>query len=1065
MNLRQAIVCFTVFFGCTMAIAFSVGAADPLTFERDVRPIFRAHCYDCHGATDEMQGDLDLRLVRFMTAGGESGPVIVPTKTDESYLVQRLRSGEMPPGDDHLSARELATIERWISEGARTARPEPKTIGPGLGITQEERGYWAFQSVRRPDVPLLPQESRSRTPVDALILSVAMKDSSFAPDADRLTLVKRAYLTLTGLSPPVEALNRWKRHSNDDWFERMVDELLASPHYGERWARHWLDVAGYADSEGYTEADQRRSWAWKYRDWIIRSLNTDKPFTDFVNEQLAGDELAGPVHGELTPTQIELLTATGFLRMAADGTGSGANEPQDRNQVIADTIQIVSTALLGLSVQCAQCHDHRYDPIPQTDYYALRAVFEPAFDWRNWKTPKQRQITLYTDTDREKAAGIEAKAQQLMAEMKAQESKYMAQALKAELNKYDEPLRSQLHEAYKTPKDKRTQQQKDLLYKHPKIDHLNTGELYLYIMKWRQEKADWYNRMAEVRAKKPPEHFLRAFIEAEENGKLPETRLFHRGDHQQPKQLVTPAALTVTSSAGKRREFPTNDESLPTTGRRLALAKWLTSKDHPLVARVIVNRIWMHHFGQGIVKTPSDFGKFGTRPTHPKLLDWLADEFVRSGWSIKSLHRLIMRSTVWRQQPSDHRATQSVSESPEVQGTSLADASGNRSNSPSRAPNLRRLVQLEAETIRDRMLAASGNLSPLMFGAPDEVKEDISGQTIVDDEQTRRSIYVQVRRSQPLDVLRAFDAPVMETNCECRTVSTVATQSLMLLNGDFTLRQARELANRAAREAKPLSPNERIGLPVLPRSREAAWHFGYGDYDEDTNRTAIFTPFAHWTGKAWQGGPKMPDPKTNHAYLEAGRGHPGGGVNVAVIRRWSVPEDGQLSFAGKLSGTGRGNGIRGRIVSSRSGLAGEWIVTKEPADTEIDRLEVASGDVIDIIVDDNSSVSSDTFRWPLDLTLTRNGKEVLSHEISRTFHGPLPNYDNLPAAIMRAWELALCRRPTADELKMTIDFAARQLEYLHAHPDQLPPDTDAMQQVLTNVCQVLFGSNEFLYLD
>ena len=339
MKLRQAIVFFTAFLGFTRAIVFSAGAAEPLTFEHDIRPIFRAHCYDCHGATDEMQGNLDLRLVRFMTAGGESGPAIVPAKPDESYLIQRLRNGEMPPGEDHLPAKELATIERWISEGARTARTEPKTIGSGLGITPEERGFWAFQPVRRPDVPLLAQESRARTPIDALILSASLKDSSFAPDADRLTLVKRAYLTLTGLPPSVEDMNRWHRHSDDHWFERMVNELLASPRYGERWARHWLDVAGYADSEGYTEADQKRGWAWKYRDWVIRSLNDDKPFTDFVIEQLAGDELSGPIHGELTPKQIELLTATGFLRMAADGTGSGANEPQDRNQVIADTIQ------------------------------------------------------------------------------------------------------------------------------------------------------------------------------------------------------------------------------------------------------------------------------------------------------------------------------------------------------------------------------------------------------------------------------------------------------------------------------------------------------------------------------------------------------------------------------------------------------------------------------------------------------------------------------------------------------------------------------------------------------
>ena len=375
-------------------------ASRNLTYERDIRPIFRAHCFDCHGATDKLEGGLDLRLVRFLKKGGETGPAISAGKPDESFLLTRLRSGEMPPGEDTVPAEEIAIIEKWIASGANTARPEPESIGPGLGITEEERSFWSFQPIRRPDVAELtsfPSELRVRTPIDALLLKSAAANSneaiqeeghsghaSFSDDADRRSLVIRAYFDLIGLPPAPDEVDKWLNDSSDDWYDRLLTELLASPHYGERWGRHWLDVAGYADSEGYSTADSEREWAWKYRDWVIRSLNQDMPFDQFVAEQLAGDELAGPINGDLTPRQIDLFSATGFLRMAADGTGSGANTPDGRNQVIADTLKIVGTSLLGLSLQCAQCHDHRYDPIPHTDYFAIRAVFEPALDWKSW---------------------------------------------------------------------------------------------------------------------------------------------------------------------------------------------------------------------------------------------------------------------------------------------------------------------------------------------------------------------------------------------------------------------------------------------------------------------------------------------------------------------------------------------------------------------------------------------------------------------------------------------------------------------------------------------------------
>jgi hypothetical protein len=847
-----------------LLVVATVAADDSTTlmFEKDIRPIFRTHCYDCHGAVEEVEGGLDLRQVRRMTSGGQSGPAIVPGDAEASYLVQRVVDGEMPPSDVELPKADIETLRRWIAEGAPTARPEPESIGPGLGLTDEERSFWSFQPIRRPDVPELPGDERIRTPIDAL-LRVAMPDGfTFSADADRATLIRRVYFDVTGLPPAPEEMTRWLSDSGDDWYERLVDELLASPHYGERWARHWLDVAGYADSEGYNESDTDRAWAWKYRDYVIRSLNADKPLDTFIVEQLAGDELAGPRQGDLTPEQIELYTATGFLRMAADGTGSGADDPVGRNRVVSDTIRIVSTSLLGVSVGCAECHDHRYDPVPQTDYYALRAVFEPAFDWQAWKTPPQRLVSLYTESDRQIAAEVEAEAKPLETARNEKQAKFMAEALAKELEKYDEPLREQLRTAYNTPTDEQSDEQKALLNQHPSVN-ITTGNLYQYLPEAAEELKKDAAKLDEVRAKKPAEEFVRALIEPADH--VVQTRLFHRGDHPQPKQVVAPAGLSVVSPDGEWQSFADDDPELPSTGRRLAFARWLTGGDQPLVARVIVNRIWMHHFGRGIVATPSDFGRLGAAPTHPDLLDWLADEFVQQGWSLKQLHRLILTSTAWRQ---------AAGRTPELDAI----------DSSNRFYCRQSVVRLEAEALRDRTLAVTGQLDRMLFGAPVAVQADDSGQVVVAGDQTRRSLYVRVRRSQPVAMMQAFDAPVMQVNCESRPVSTVATQSLMLMNGEFILTQARKLADRVAAE-------------------------------------------------------------------------------------------------------------------------------------------------------------------------------------TATTEGEVDEYDRLPEQISRAWQLALCREPNADELQMALVFVARQVEHMGGHTDALPKDIRPDQQAMANLCQALMTCNEFLYVD
>src|SRR5438093_3105253 len=463
--------------GRLLLVSAPVVAAVPLTFEKNIRPILKAHCFDCHGEGEKLKGGLDLRLQRLMLKGGDEGPVIVPGKPEKSLLLKLVQSGEMPKREKKLTPEQVAIIKTWIATGARTARPEPSELPRGAVITEEERAFWSFQPIRQPKVPATKRINRARTPIDAfLVASMAKKKLSFSPDAEKVTLLRRACFDLTGLPPTPAEVEAFLADTAPNAYEKLIDRLLDSPHYGERWGRHWLDVAGYADSDGYSDADPPRGYAYKYRDYVIRSFNSDKPFDRFITEQLAGDELAhatqgGPQAALADPQLRELLIATGFLRMGVDGTATPAlSDPGAvRNQVVADTIKIVSTSLLGLSVGCAQCHDHRYDPIPQTDYYRIRAVIEPAYDWKNWRTPDQRLLSLYTEADRTKAAEVEAEAKKVAEEKEAKQKQYIDEALTKHLEKFEAPLRDQLRAAYDTPADKRNAEQKKLLADNPSV--------------------------------------------------------------------------------------------------------------------------------------------------------------------------------------------------------------------------------------------------------------------------------------------------------------------------------------------------------------------------------------------------------------------------------------------------------------------------------------------------------------------------------------------------------------------------------------------------------------------
>jgi cytochrome c553 len=834
-------------FGCLLIAIqlLSSGAArsEELSFEQHIRPILKAHCFHCHGEEGKREGGLDLRLRRLIVAGGESGVSLVPGDSQASLLLERVRSGDMPPVDKKLSSEEISQLERWIAEGAKTARPEPELIGADPLFTDEERNFWSFQSIRRSEAPDVRETVAIRTPIDRFILA-KLEDVglSFSSDADRRTLIRRVCFDLLGLPPSVEEVERFVSDNSPDAYERLIDRLLASPHYGERWGRHWLDVAGYADSEGYTDEDTPRDWAYFYRDYVIASFNADKPFNFFIHEQLAGDELVKPPYKNLSEDQIERLAATGFLRMAPDGTAaSGIDKNVARNEVVADTIKIVSSSLMGLTVGCARCHDHRYDPIPTVDYYRLRAVFEPSLDWKKWRVPATRRISLYTDTDRELAAKINAEAAEVDRQREAKARQYIDRTLEEELLTLPASMREALRAAYKTVAKDRNAEQQALLKEYPSVASISVGSLYLYdrrrevkaaqidaarrekekrlanekdptalaaeiqrdieaAAKLRGEKAAddlkrYQERADVIRATIPPERFLRAI--AEEPNQIPSTFVFFRGDHEQPTREVAPGGLSVLETR-LTSSLPANDDSLPSTGRRMAFAKRLTDPRYPLTARVIVNRIWLHHFGRGIVNSPSDFGTLGDRPTHPELLDWLASEFISSGWQVKQLHKLILTSTTYRQ--SSYRTDQHQAIDPD--------------NKLYARMSVRRL---ESEAVRDALLAISDKLNRRLFGPPVPVMEDEVGQIVIGKEnldgerkpgqtvplhgeEFRRSAYVQVRRSRPLGVLETFDNPAMTPNCEQRNASNVAPQSLLMMNSSLVVEYAEHFAARVIHE-------------------------------------------------------------------------------------------------------------------------------------------------------------------------------------------------------------------------------------------------------------------------
>jgi hypothetical protein len=813
-------------------------------FETDVRPILKAHCFHCHGEQDHREAGLDLRLVHLMKKGGDSGSAIAPGSSMDSLMMQRVQSGEMPPGGKTIPDAQKETLRRWLDQGARTKREEPQT--PTLeDWTEEERTYWLFQPVAQVAVPTIPSPdiSRSESPIDAFVLSKLLeKQIPIAQTSDRLTLMRRLSFDLLGVGPTIEESQEFISDTNIDAYERLVDRLLADPRYGEHWGRHWLDVAGYADSDGYSEQDTERPWAWQYRDYVISSFNADQPYDQFVIEQLAGDELVPQPWENLTQDSQRLLAATGFLRTAPDGTEhQGVDQNIAKNDVIVDTIKIVSSSFLGLTVGCAQCHDHRYDPISQRDYYRIRALFEPGLDWKNWRGKGARLVNLWSAEERQKAADVDKELSELETKRLMELDGIVNDIFEKELMKLPEEQREAAKLARSTAADKRSEEQQKLLRDFPSLN-VDRGSATLYDGARINEFNKKYETLqSEIKTKRPRDFFLASFSEVP--NQTPTTFLFNRGDFQQPKDPINPGGLSIL---GEHDKIPADDPNLSTSGRRLQFAKMLTQGVHPLLTRSIVNRTWMHHFGRAISSNPGDLGMLGERPTHPELLDWLARELVQSGWSRKRLSREILLSDTYRR--------------------SSARPAGGLDTDPQNVwlgrTNIRRL---QSESVWDSMLAAAGMLTHRMHGEPSKVNPDEVGQFIIGKatrdgngilvakheevaDAYRRSVYVQIRRSMPLGVIEPFDPAGTTPNCDRRSQSTVATQSLMLMNNSSVVRISEHFASRVVREA-----GEDATAQTL-----RAWQLAYGSNPTEAQQNSLATWLNQQRSILMQPNPEQP---------------------------------------------------------------------------------------------------------------------------------------------------------------------------------------------------------------
>lgn len=789
-----------------------------------VQPLLEARCVSCHGP-EKQKGGLRLDSRAAALKGGDTGRSVVPGNPKESLLLQAVRHVTpelgMPP-KEKLTPADVALLERWIRDGApwppkpqisiASAPASSELLGdawsdPRNPIVQIFRGerldLWSLRPISQPALPRA-EGVHVRNGIDRFVLA-RLRDAKLAPspEADRRTLARRVYFDLIGLPPTPAEIAAFLGDGAPDAYERLVDRLLASERHGEHWARPWLDVVRYSDSNGF-DWDEFRPRAWRFRDYVIRSLNADKPFDQFIREQLAGDELLdGPPRDA---AEQDALIATGYLRLGPHDNSAPSFNEQDRSraELLADLTETTAGAFLGLTMSCCRCHDHKYDPLSQADHFRLRAFFEPV------KFADDRPLDLASEQAAAKAHNdaVEKKIEPVRVAREAILSPVIACLREQRVAQ----LGTEERQLLELSKEQRTGERKAQAEAVEKKVQSSEKDALAVAPKAARHRAEELAKQIET-LKKERRSLATGLLMTDAEGAPSPTRIHFQGDYKQPRETVEPGFI---SALDPNPAAVRNGRNPKTTGRRLTLAQWITSRENPLTARVLVNRVWQGHFGHGLVATPNDFGLAGARPSHPELLDWLAAEFTREGWSLKKLHRLIVTSATYRQSSSPAEINLTSIGAPQTVAHSPSAARIDSENRLLWRQNLRRL---SAEQLRDAVLAVSGALQESKGGPPvwPELPAEVAqaNPAFLDDnaEKTKgwypspvaqrqvRSIFLVQKRTVRVPFMETFDLPENSTSCARRNESTVAPQALALLNSPLSIEAAEAFASRIEREA------------------------------------------------------------------------------------------------------------------------------------------------------------------------------------------------------------------------------------------------------------------------
>jgi mono/diheme cytochrome c family protein len=766
--------------------ATDLSAQTPITepgkfFDAEVKPILQAHCLACHGDGKKIRGGFRLTSREELLKGGDQGPAVSLENPDESLLVQAVnyRDLKMPP-KGKLPQAQIDLLTRWVKMGvpwsAGGKEIARKRSGPPP-VDDEARNFWSFRPVSRPPLPQVKNADWGRNAIDRFLL--AKLDAAGvrpAPPVDRSALLRRAYYAVTGLPPTPEEVNAFLTNQSPDAYDKVVDRLLESRHYGEHWARHWLDLVRYAETNSF-ERDDPKPFAWRYRDYVIRSFNQDKPYDQFIREQLAGDEL--------DPVTPDGIIATGYYRL-----GTWDDEPVDRLQSyydeLDDVLATTGQVFLGLTVNCGRCHDHKIDPFPQKDYYRLLAFFHGIRRYANG--PESLRFIA-----------SQAKQKEYMADLKAHNAKLSA--VEKQMADIENILRPHLKGGERDDFEYERNRETILTRYSPQFVSVEMLRRYRSLQKDRTKLR-----------LNPPLAAEQALCVAEEGPHARDTFVLIRGSSHNRGDQVEPQFPSVLQPPGERKLNIPRRTGDKTCGRRRVLAEWIADPKNPLTARVMVNRLWQYHFGRGIVRSSSDFGYQGAPPTHPELLDWLANELVAQGWRLKPLHRLILTSQTFRMSSGANQVARA--KDPENDLFECFD-----------------MRRLSAEELRDSILAVSGNLNlskndgPSVY--PTVPPEVLAGQSMpgngwrksAPEEAASRSVFVHVKRSLALPFLAVFDAPDPDSPCPVRFTTTQPTQALAMINSEFVNTQAKIFADRIRKEAggDPAAQVSRVLAYVLQR--------------------------------------------------------------------------------------------------------------------------------------------------------------------------------------------------------------------------------------------------------